>query len=308
VRSAVSTLILLGYLVVSTGCGRFFFEPRDTSLDAAAPPDGPPIDADTCNPAAPFGAPDPLTELNDSTVSDGTLRLYPDELRGYFWSYRGNPNAELYYVTRATRSTPFTITPVQGLSTTSQELDPTFTSDGTTFVFRRSGPGNDLYVTTPIAPSTEDSFAAPTAIAAINTASDEAQAFIPLGRNELYFESTRTALGDIYMSTFSGTTFAPPALVPGAIASSSDEGDPVVTPDGLTIYFRSNRAASIAGYNIFVATRAVDTDPFGAPQLVPNINTAADDGPSWISPDGCRLYISCDVAGTNDIYVATRGQ
>jgi hypothetical protein len=292
--------------VVFTGCGRFFFEPRESNPDASPTPDAAPT-PDACDPTAPFGSPQPLAELNDPTVSDGTLRLYPDELRGYFWSYRNNPNAELYYVTRADRTTPFTIAPVQGLSTTSQELDPTFTSDGATFVFRRSGPGNDLYVTTPVAPTTEDSFNAPTAIAILNTASEEAQAFIPLSRNELYFESTRTALGDIYMSTFSGTTFSAPTLVAGAIASASDEGDPVVTPDGLTIYFRSDRPTTIAGYNIFVATRAAATDPFGAPQLVPNINTAADDGPSWISPDGCRLYISSDIAGTNDIYVATRG-
>jgi hypothetical protein len=31
-----------------------------------------------------------------------------------------------------------------------------------------------------------------------------------------------------------------------------------------------------------------------------------DEGPSWISPDGCRMYISSNRAGNNDIYVAAR--
>ena len=108
------------------------------------------------------------------------------------------------------------------------------------------------------------------------------------------------------MSKRNGTSFSSPMLV-GGIASASDEGDPVVTPDGLTIYFRSNRAAPLGGYNIYVATRVDVTDPFSDVQLVPNVNTDADEGPSWISPDDCRLYLSSDVAGSNDIYVATRG-
>jgi Tol biopolymer transport system component len=111
------------------------------------------------------------------------------------------------------------------------------------------------------------------------------------------------------MSTWSkrnGTSFSSPAPV-GGIASPSDEGDPVVTPDGLTIYFRSDRAATVGGYNVYVATRADVGDAFSDVQLVPNVNTDADEGPSWISPDDCRLYLSSDVTGSNDIYVATRG-
>jgi Tol biopolymer transport system component len=171
-------------------------------------------------------------------------------------------------------------------------------------VFRRSNPGNDLFFASQA--GMPDSFSMVTAIAAINTADDETQCFLPLDRDELYFQSPRTGGGDVYMSKRNGTSFSAPILVAG-IASGSDEGDPVVTPDGLTIYFRSDRPASIGGYNIYVATRTDVADAFGNVQLVPNVNTAADEGPSWISPDDCRLYVSSDVAGSNDIYVATRG-
>ena len=81
----------------------------------------------------------------------------------------------------------------------------------------------------------------------------------------------------------------------------------MVSPDGLTIYFRSDRTGEpFAGFNIFVATRPSIGGTFGPASIVPNINTNDDDGPSWLSADGCRLYISSYVGGNNDIFVATR--
>lgn len=280
-------------------CGRIQFDrlnPADAAIeqDAAVP---------VCVAGAPFGTPKPIPELNDPVAFDGTLRLLPDELGGYFWSRRDGGDGDLYYAER-TPGAPFSIRLVQGVDTAMSELDPTITSDGSILVFRRSNPGNDLYVATQAGPP--DTFALPTPIAAINTADDETQSFMPLDRDELYFQSPRTGGGDVYMSKRNGTSFSSPAPV-GGIASPSDEGDPVVTPDGLTIYFRSDRAATVGGYNVYVATRADVGDAFSDVQLVPNVNTDADEGPSWISPDDCRLYLSSDVSGSNDIYVATRG-
>lgn len=285
---------------MSAGCGRVAFEriaPTDPA-DAA-------VDADSgCDLGAPFGTPKPIVELDDAALDDGTLRLMPDEQSGYFWRRDVSNLANLYFAERTSLSTPFSFRPVQGVSSSFSTLDPTLTSDGTILVFRRSGPGNDLFVATRA--GAPDSFTNVSGIAAINTAADETQSFMPLDRDELYFQSLRSGGGDIYVSTRVGTTFSAPTLVAG-IASSDDDGDPVVTPDGLTIYFRSNRPAVIGGYNIYVATRATTADPFGNAQLVPNVNTASDEGASWISPDGCRLYVSSDVAGSNDIYVSTRG-
>jgi hypothetical protein len=280
-------------------CGRIQFDRLD-SADATTEPD---VAESACVAGAPFGAPKPIPELNDPVAFDGTLRLLPDELSGYFWSRRDGGDGDLYFAER-TLDTPFSIRLVQGVDTPMSELDPTITSDGAILVFRRSNPGNDLFVATQA--GVPDTFSMPTPIAAINTADDETQSFMPLDRDELYFQSPRTGGGDVYVSKRNGTSFSSPAPVAG-IASSSDEGDPVVTPDGLTIYFRSDRAATLGGYNIYVATRTEVTDAFSNVELVPNVNTDADEGPSWISPDDCRLYLSSDVAGSNDIYVATRG-
>lgn len=199
--------------------------------------------------------------------------------------------------------TPFTLEPVQGVNTASNELDPTLSSDGTVLVFRRNTPGDELWVATRSTPTT---FTGAAALSILNTTSTEAQGFMPIGSDQLYFQSKRTMAGDIYTSTRTGTSFTTPILIT-ELQTVNEEGDPAVTPDGLTIYFRSDRAAPFAGFNIFSATRSTPTGTFGPVTLVPNINTSGNEGPSWISPDGCRLYLSSSAAGTNDVYVATRG-
>ena len=295
---AIATGGRAAVVLALTACGRIHFAERqnpDAASDAT-------IDAlGTCDVSAPFGVPVPIAELDDPTSNDGTLRLFADELSGYFWSFRGAANSALYLATRADLASPFSITPVQGLGLTGNLLDPSFTSDGSVLVFRRSMPGDDLYEATRIAP---DTFTAGTAIASLDTGATEVQPF--LSGDVLVFSSSRSGGGDLYTSTRTGTSFSAPSQIT-ELATADDEGDPVLSPDGRTLYFRSDRPAAQAGYNIFVAARPTTADPFGAPDLVPNVSSDADDGPSWISPDGCRLYISSDRAGTNDIYVSTRG-
>jgi len=290
------------------GCGRLGFTER-SGLDAggldAAMSDGAPDALDICDSEAPFGTPVAIAELNDPTHNDGTLRLLPDELSGYFWTFRGSANAQIYLATRPDLATPFSITPVQGLALAGSALDPSISADGTFLVFRHNSPGDDLYETTRA--GSPDTFGPAAAIANLDTGATEVQPFLQLGGAELYFSSDRTGNGDIYRATEIGTAFGTPALVP-ELASTSDDGDPVIAPDGLTIYFRSSRPATPLGYNIYVATRTTTAGSFGSAQLVPNVNSDSDDGPSWISPDGCRLYISSARAGTNDIYVSTRGR
>jgi hypothetical protein len=39
-------------------------------------------------------------------------------------------------------------------------------------------------------------------------------------------------------------------------------------------------------------TRQSRDAPFGEPTIVNEVNTADTEYPQWISPDGCRLYLS----------------
>nr|MBA3456954.1 PD40 domain-containing protein [Deltaproteobacteria bacterium] len=238
------------------------------------------------------------------TVRDGTLRLAADELTGYFWSYRLGARGQIFYASRPDWFTPFSVTPVIGLNGTGNDLDPTLSSDGTLLVFRHNTPGDDLWMATRVS-NTE--FTSPMAILNLNSAESDAQPSFRPGGEELLFQSYRSGSGDLYRTTrVAATTFAAPTLIT-ELVSTFDDGDPVLSTDGLTLYFRSSRPTTLAAQNIYVATRPTLGSPFDPPVLVPNVNSGGDDGPATVSPDGCRLYLSSDRAGTNDIYVARRG-
>lgn len=287
------------------GCGRWGFDGRiDAGADAAPAASDPP---EACDPMAPFGLPVVIPELSDPGEADGTLRLLPDELTGYFWSRRGGGDqSRIYYAMRPDLRSPFEIQVVTGLDPTGNTLDPTLSTQGeTVLVYRRNSPGDDLWIATAV---TATEFTSPTAISNLNSTSNDSQPFLRHGSDELIYFSARTGGGDLYQATRTGpTTFAAPQRII-EVATAAEEGDPVVSADGLALYFRSLRVGTpLAGHNVYGATRALPTDPWGTPVLLPNINSNGDDGPSSVSADGCRLYISSDRLGTNDVFVATRG-
>jgi hypothetical protein len=56
------------------------------------------------------------------------------------------------------------------------------------------------------------------------------------------------------------------------------DGCPIQSPDGLSLYMASNRPGGKGGLDIWVATRATPTAPYGAPvNLGEPVNSAADD-------------------------------
>lgn len=288
-------------VVLIAGCGRWHFDATGGEGDAALD-DGVP-DAAVCVPGAPFGTPVPIAELNTSSA-DGTLRLSPDELSGYFWSRRSG-TARIFHASRSALGQPFTATQVTGLTTADHDLDPSLATDGSLLVFRHNTPGDELWTARRVDAVT---FASPLVMSNLNLASVEQQPFVQGAAETLVFSSDRNGGNfDLWLSTRSGTMFGTPVRMLELNSGSSAEGDPVLSSDGLSIYFRSDRPGGPGQFDIYVATRPTTSTTFGVPVLVPNVNSATDDGPSWVSPDDCRLYLSSDRGGNNDIFVATRG-
>jgi hypothetical protein len=94
--------------------------------------------------------------------------------------------------------------------------------------------------------------------------------------------------------------------------TSSLDGCPIQSPDGLSLYMASNRPGGKGGLDIWVATRSSTGDPWGAPANLPEpINTVADDFcPTPIHADGL-LFVSRRVVegmtcGLGDIYYTRR--
>jgi len=192
---------------------------------------------------------------------------------------------------------------------------PTLTRDGHSFYFvsNRAGGcgGDDMYATRlrgdggwdPVINLGCD----------VNTPANEASPS-PLPQSHsgpvLYFSSTFTGAGDIYLSEWHGGRFQGRQQVAG-VNTPSVEGQPNVRRDGLEIFFFSNRPGAISGSNdIYAAARASTADAWSAPvNLGTAVNTSASETRPSLSWDGATLYFGSNRAGgdgDSDIYVTTR--
>jgi hypothetical protein len=85
---------------------------------------------------------------------------------------------------------------------------------------------------------------------------------------------------------------------------ASGEDSPVISADGLELFFDSSSAGAS---DLRVAKRLSRSDPFQAPALVQGtINTGADEDPGSISSDGLTFYFGRTTGGSYDLYQATR--
>ncbi|MHC4528971.1 MAG: hypothetical protein ACYS29_13935, partial [Planctomycetota bacterium] len=119
--------------------------------------------------------------------------------------------------------------------------------------------------------------------------------------------------GDIWVATRATTDDPwgePNNLLP-TVNTSSGEGTPCMSADGLSLYFASNRAGWYGGFDLWMTTRETTSDPWGEPEnLGPTVNSPADEVCPSISGDGLELYF-CDFlvarpGGYYDLWVTTR--
>jgi hypothetical protein len=105
-----------------------------------------------------------------------------------------------------------------------------------------------------------------------------------------------------------------PVNLGDVVNSLYNEELPHISPDGLSLYFISNRpVGGMGGYDIWVSRRWSPFEPWGPPtnMLGPMINTGSDErGPS-LSPDGHYLFFSSNRGGggslgNQDLWMAHR--
>jgi len=260
-------------------------EPGDGGSDTSVPP--------ACDITKPFGAPVRILDF-DANTHRASPRLSADELTIYFTTNSPTNSSELTMASRASKSGPFAGETVLTQSTVEPENDPTVGADGLTLWFHSLRNGSaDIFLATRAAPS--GPFGAAMVVPAVNGATTiEATPYFRTAASELYFVSERTgsALLDVYVSKRSGSAFSTPVPVP-ELSSAADELSPMVTEDGLTAIFGSDRAAGGKGKeDIWIAHRASDTVPFSVPSPLTELNSASTEQPGWISADGCRIWFS----------------
>ena len=93
--------------------------------------------------------------------------------------------------------------------------------------------------------------------------------------------------------------------------TASVDGCPIQSPDGLSLYMASNRPGGKGGLDIWVATRASTSAPWGAPvNLGEPVNSAADDFCPTPVLKGGLFFVSREAlpgaCGQGDIYYTHR--
>jgi hypothetical protein len=125
----------------------------------------------------------------------------------------------------------------------------------------------------------------------------------------LHFASDRGGAFDIFKSTRANTSNSFNAPVPiNELNTTADENVPILSKDGLEIFFASTRVHSPT--DIFHATRTTPDGAFGTPTLVEELSGEASyEYPNWVSPDRCELIFESDRSGgsgSGDLWIAMR--
>jgi len=82
------------------------------------------------------------------------------------------------------------------------------------------------------------------------------------------------------------------------VNTAQGDAGPAVSPDGLELYFSSNRPGGYGKNDAYVSTRATRNDPWGAPvNLGQAVNSPGSDDVSSLSPDGLLLVFGSDRPG-----------
>jgi hypothetical protein len=265
-------------------------------------PDAPP--GPRCDSTAPFGAPAPIASL-DSTFDDEGVRLTPDELTCVFARSRSGGTTDLYLATRASADADFDAPMLLGtVNSVNSELWPTLSPDALLLLFDSDRATNKFHVYVARRGDAASPFGPPSASVAL--ADGDAEPMLANATSLYFTSSTRTGLGmgDIWRVDIDSTGAAgTPAAVIGGINSAANETAPAVTSDERVMAFARDG-------DVYLASRSEPTDGFGTATAVDGLAAmGVNEAPTWISPDGCHLYVQSDAPGGMggiDLYMASR--
>lgn len=290
--------LLISTLVVA-GCG--VVEPTMSDEPDAAP----------CDPLARFDPPRPLLDAADNAgAADAALSA--DELTLYMTKTSPAGDRDIYVASRSRITDRFGApVPLATVDSASEDAVATLGSAGLALLFqsnRIAGEGRHLYVATRASPLAD--FSAPALLAGVRSpdpADDDMEPFLTADGQELWFISTRTGNQDVFRAAKTGGGFAGAVLVP-ELSSPATEQHVTLSADRLTAYVSSTRTGpgAAGGFDIYRARRGTVDAAFSPPIPVPELNTASDEAPRWLSADNCRLYMHAKVGGTLNLLVATR--
>lgn len=280
-------------------------------LDDGGEESGPPP---SCDPAKPFGTPKPVEGPVNSSGYEMSPTLTADELVIVF-DRSVNLNAgTILMAKRSSRAEPFSAPAeltelTQGLTGVEAIGGPSMTGDGLTiFFFGELSAADDADIFSASRTVVTAPFGQARKVERAGSSSVEVYPSVKHDGAELWFTSER--LGGVTRHLFRSVRDAigayGEASVISELRSSNNEAGVALSADGLTVYFGSDRPGGLGESDIWMARRPSLSAPFGAAEPVSELSSPTEDYPAWLSPDGCRIYLTSDRGGSMDILVAER--
>jgi hypothetical protein len=298
----------------------------DTStpmVDAGAGTDSSAIDASTdawkplCDLTKSFNTPQPLANI-DTTESEDVIWLTPDQLTGYVSARRtdggidGGGGYDLFTTTRTTVTLPFgPIAPLAGsLNTPADQRSPVVSADGLTLYYYSTQTGTGQIYTATRAQTNVAFGAGQPALAPLNTTAGDTVSWISADALTVFLSSNRGGTTRIYSATRASTSVDFQAPTTSGMPSTTGVDDNMVTTaDQLTAYFASTEVGGKGNFDVWMATRTSTANGFGTPVHVPELSTTNIDSPTWLSPEGCTIYVLQEqpgMSGVYDLFVASK--
>ena len=270
-----------------------------------------------------FGKPTNLGPIVNSLSADYDPCISADGLEFFFITNRpgGVGGYDLYVASRTNTSEAWMTIENLGsvVNSNDNEGGPSISADGLSLYFvsdRPGGLGNkDLYITTRT--STVDPWGEPENLGSVvNSTAHESVPSISFDGLELYFSDharppyRADGLGgqDLWMTTRTSVDeqWATPTNLGPEVSTSTWEGGPSISSDGLVLFFHRWRGIGNDDWDIYMARRETKNDPWTeVTNLGPGLNTPDKESNPCISADGCTLYFVSmreGSVGDNDLW------
>jgi hypothetical protein len=257
-----------------------------------------------------FAEPAIIEPISDPNTSEADPSVTGDGLELYFSSSRTG-NTDIYVTRRDSLSDPWDPPDlVEELSSADADLDPEVSADGLTIWINSTRAvagakgGYDLFVAT--RDSRDDVWPTPQLEPILNSADSDMGAVMNQAQTILIFHRD-TGMLDLYQSTRSSreADWGTPIALDG-LNTGDQEADAWLSPNGLTLYFNSNRASGTGSSDIYVTTRLSTGSLFTLPEEVVELNTSLHEANVALSADQRRAFISSARSGDQEIYEASR--
>jgi hypothetical protein len=265
----------------------------------------------------------------NSAAGEMNAALSPDELSLYFTSDRagGLGITDIWVSHRDCGDCPWQ-TPVNlgaPFNSSSQDAGPRLSIDAHLLFFQSdrpvgSGVGGDIYVSRRNNPNDDFGWGPPIRLGPdVNTpdGTENAAAYLQSaedGGGNLYFNRATAAvpLPELYVAsvTRDGETRGPAVLVSELNVLTANDQHATIRKDGREIFFSSNRAGGLGGFDVWTSIRRSVHDPWSPPvDIGAPVNTASTDQQPSLSSDGRTLVFASNRPGGlggSDLWISTR--